>query len=388
VTAVVEPAPADPGGIGGESPPGADVIDWESARRVARWVQARKPAAAVGRDVEPHFAELTARAEEMVIASTGLRPVSAARGRVIDRAGWVDANVASMQRLLAPSLARFAERRAAQPVAGRMPKQLAGAGRAMTGAQMGAILGWMSTRVLGQYDLLITDTESADASGAVDQDVVYYVGPNVLALEQRFGFDPNQFRLWLALHEVTHRCQFTGVPWLREYFMSLVDQGLEPLAADPNRLLESLRRAATEIRAGRSPIGEIGVIGLIATPEQLDAIGRIQALMSLLEGHGDVTMDRAGLDEVPDAPRFSRVLRERRQQVRGLAKVLQHLLGIEAKMRQYEQGERFVRAVEDAGGRDLFDRVWQGPEWLPTLPEIRNPADWVARVRDPAGVAS
>jgi coenzyme F420 biosynthesis associated uncharacterized protein len=385
VTAVIEPSPAGPETDGAE--PGADVIDWEAARRVARWVQARKPAAAVGADVESHFATLTAQAEEMVIASTGLHPQSTARGRVIDRAGWVDANVASMQRLLRPSLARIAERKAAQS-SGRMPKQLAGAGRAVTGAQMGVILGWMSTRVLGQYDLLITDAESVGPEGVSDEDLVYYVGPNVLGLEQRFGFDPDQFRLWLALHEVTHRCQFTGVPWLRGYFMSLVEQGLEPLAADPNRLLESVRRAATEVRAGRSPLNEVGVLGLIATPEQLEAIGRIQALMSLLEGHGDVTMDRAGEGHVPDAARFSRVLRERRQQVRGVAKLLQHLLGIEAKMRQYEQGERFVHAVEEAGGRELFDQVWHGPEWLPTLPEIRNPAEWVARVRDPAGVAS
>ena len=102
-------------------------------------------------------------------------------------------------------------------------------------------------------------------------------------------------------------------------------------------------------------------------------------MMSLLEGHGDVTMDRAGATEVPGAPRFSQVLRERRESVKGPAKVLQQVLGIEAKMRQYQQGEQFIHAVEAHGGTGLFDRVWRGPEWLPTLEEIRDPQQWIAR---------
>ena len=122
------------------------------------------------------------------------------------------------------------------------------------------------------------------------------------------------------------------------------------------------------------------MLGLVATAEQLEALQRIQALMSLLEGHGDVTMDRAGAAAVPGAERFSRVLRERRQQVRGPAKLLQQVLGLEAKLRQYAEGEEFIHAVERAGGPDLFNRVWRGPEWLPSLAEIRSPGEWVARV--------
>jgi coenzyme F420 biosynthesis associated uncharacterized protein len=232
----------------------------------------------------------------------------------------------------------------------------------------------VSTRVLGQYDLLLTD-ELVD-----DQDLVYYVGPNVVSIESRYGFPPRQFRLWLALHEVTHRCQFTAVPWLRDHFLSLVDTGLEPMVGDPHHLAEAFRRAAGEVRAGRSPLEDAGLLGLMATPEQLEALQRIQALMSLLEGHGDVTMDRAGAASVPGAERFSRVLRERREQVRGPARLLQQVLGLEAKLRQYKEGEEFIRAVEQAGGADLFNRVWRGPEWLPTLAEIRSPGDWVTRV--------
>jgi coenzyme F420 biosynthesis associated uncharacterized protein len=323
---------------------------------------------------------MTAQAEELVARSTGLYAPTPARARVTDRAGWVQANVASMQRLLGPTLRALDDRRqehGSRVLAGLPPsltRTIAGAGRTANGTQIGLVLAWLSTRVLGQYDLLVTD-EPTD-----DQDLVYFVGPNVVAMESRFGFAPRPFRLWLALHEVTHRCQFTAVPWLRDYFLSLVDRGLEPMVSDPHRMTEVLRRVAEELRAGRNPMEGVGMLGLVATPDQMDAFERVQALMSLLEGHGDVTMDRAGASMVPGAARFSRVLRERRQQVRGPARLLQQLLGLEAKLRQYAEGERFVQTVERAGGADMFNRVWRGPEWLPTLAEIRAPAEWIARV--------
>ncbi len=362
---------------------GQGIVDWETARRVAEWAVARRPLPAGYRPaaVEADFAGLTAQAEGLVAEATGLRPATPARARVTDRAGWVRANVASIQRLLGPTLQKVAARRESAPLASlpglqaRLPAALSGAGRSLSGTQVGLLLAWMSTRVLGQYDLLLTEDFAAD-----DQDLVYYVGPNVVALESRYGFPSRQFRLWLALHEVTHRSQFTAVPWLRDHFVSLVDRGLEPGPPDPRRVLDALRRAADEVRAGRNPLDGTGMLGLVATGEQLDALQRMQALMSLLEGHGDVVMDRAGAAAVPGAERFSRVLRERRQQVRGPAKVIQQVLGLEAKLRQYAEGEDFVRAVERAGGTTLFDRVWRGPEWLPSLAEIRQPGDWVSRV--------
>lgn len=366
---------------------GAGIVDWAVAQRVAEWAVTRRPPLPGYRSaaLEADFAELTAQAEALVAEATGLRSATPARARVTDRAGWVRANVVSIQRLLGPTLGKIEARRDASPpflgLQARLPRPLAGAGRAANGAQIGLVLAWMSTRVLGQYDLLLAD-EFID-----DQDIVYYVGPNVAAIESRYGFPPRQFRLWLALHEVTHRSQFTAVPWLRDHFVSLVDQGLEPVGSDPRRMLEALRRAAEEVRAGRNPLDSAGMLGLVATPEQLEALQRIQALMSLLEGHGDVTMDRAGAASVPGAERFSRVLRERRKQVHGPAKLVQQVLGMDAKLRQYAEGEEFIRAVEKAGGSDLFGRVWRGPEWLPSLAEIRTPGDWVARVRaNPAAI--
>jgi coenzyme F420 biosynthesis associated uncharacterized protein len=241
---------------------------------------------------------------------------------------------------------------------------------------MGAMLGWMSTRVLGQYDLLIIEEENP-----ADQDIVYFVGPNVLALEKLYAFPPREFRLWLALHEVTHRAQFTGVPWMRAHFLGLVEQSIQAADPDPKRFLAALDRVASALRRGTNPLEDGGIMALVATPEQRAVLDQISGLMSLLEGHGDVTMDRAGEGLIPGAERFSRVLRQRRQQAAGIAKLLQQLIGLEAKINQYEQGERFIAAVEMAGGTALLDRVWESPANVPSIGEIREPERWISRLR-------
>ena len=353
-------------------------VSWETAERVATWfASGRSPLGprAPGLDpgaqerLEGDFAEFTPRAEELVVAETGLRPASGPpRGVVVDRPEWARRNIASFRRLLDPLLT--------QMQSGAMSGALGSAARTTSGAQLGLVLGWMSTRVLGQYDLLLTE---GDDSG----DVVAYVGPNIVAMERQHGFDARQFRLWIALHEVTHRCQFTGVPWMRGHFLSLVDEAMSVVRPDPRRFVDALRRASEAVRSGHNPLEEAGLLGLVAGPEQLQVISRIQALMSLLEGHGDVTMSRAGATEIPDAGHFAEVLQERRARASWPARVLQQLLGIEAKLKQYAMGERFIAAVEAAGGPELLARVWEGPEMLPTMEEIREPATWVARAGPP-----
>lgn len=355
-----------------------ELISWETAASVAAKVARRQEPLTLPqrRALERDFEELTAEAEELVAAETGLRSLAGpARPRVADRAQWVDANVASFQRLLRPVV----EKLSARVDQGRGFSPLpASVSRTLTGTEIGLLLGWMSTRVLGQYDQLLIEDERPE-----DQDIVYYVGPNIVAVERKYGFPTRQFRLWLAIHEVTHRAQFTGVPWMREHFLSLVERTLNGIDPDPKALLAALRRSVDQIRSGQNPLEDGGLVTLIAGPEQYAAIQEIGGLMSLLEGHGDITMDRAGADCIPSADRFSRTLKERRRQ-RGLAKLLSLLIGLDAKLRQYEQGERFIEAVEGAGGRDLLNKVWEGPAWLPSWAEIRTPGEWIAR----AGAAS
>ncbi len=346
-------------------------VDWELAARVARRVSGREPFAESYHydSLQPDFDELTALAEQLVEEHTGLRSLAGpARARVTDRSAWISANIASFQRLLRPLVAKFEERISASPVAPLAAKA--------AGAEVGLMLGWMSTRVLGQYDLLIIEEEDPQ-----EQDLVYYVGPNVLALEKLYAFPPREFRLWLALHEVTHRAQFTGVPWLREHFLSLVNRTVAAVDPDPKRFINALNRLAEAVRTGSNPLADGGIMALVASDEQRGVLNEISGLMSLLEGHGDITMDRAGEGLVPSAERFGRVLKQRRQQAQGLARLLQQLIGLEAKINQYEQGERFIAAVEREGGARLLDRAWERPENLPTMDEIREPALWIDRVR-------
>jgi coenzyme F420 biosynthesis associated uncharacterized protein len=346
-------------------------VDWSMAERVAVRVGGRDPFQSSYHydSLAPDFAQLTGEAEELVAAATGLRSLSGpARARVTDRAGWVRANIKSFSRLLRPITDKLDERMGSS--------KLTPLARRATGAELGALLGWMSTRVLGQYDLLVIEDEEPD-----EQDVVYYVGPNVLALEKRFAFPPREFRLWLALHEVTHRAQFTGVPWMRGHFLGLVKQSLGSVDPDPKRFLEAIRRVAEGVRDGRNPLDDGGIVALLATPEQSEVLQQVGGLMSLLEGHGDVTMDRAGAGLIPSADRFSRVLRQRRRNISPAARLVQRLIGLEAKMNQYEQGEQFIAAVEAEGGPALLNRAFDAPANLPSLAEIRAPRDWIDRVR-------
>ena len=355
----------------------AEAVDWALAERVATRLAGDDPFAASyhAHSLDDDFAELTAKAQEMVEAYTGLRSSAGdARARVADRRGWVQANIASFQRMLNPLTDRLGERLGSGP--------LAPVASRIAGAEVGAILGWMSGRVLGQYDMLVLEDEAPD-----DQDVVYYVGPNILALEKRFAFPPREFRLWVALHEVTHRTQFTGVPWLRGYFLEQVSSMLGSVEPDPTQFFRALGRVAEALRTGKSPLADGGLATLFATDDQLATLDRMGGLMSLLEGHGDITMDRAGGEAIPSAERFGRVLRQRRNSANGPSRLLQRLIGLEAKLAQYEQGERFIETVEDAGGPRYLDRAFETAEQLPTLAEIRDPSLWMTRV-PPLAVAS
>ncbi|MEA3020916.1 MAG: hypothetical protein QOI47_2440 [Actinomycetota bacterium] len=351
-----------------------DPVAWDLAERVAVRVAGREPFAdSYHHDsLAPDFAELTAEAEAIVTEETGLSSLAGpARARVTDRAGWVRANLNAFRRMILPLTEKLGARLDDGGVGAKVTRSVAG-------VEVGSLLGWMSTRVLGQYDLLIVEEE-----GNAEQDFVYYVGPNVLALEKRYGFPPREFRLWLAIHEVTHRAQFTGVPWLRGHFLGLVNQSLANVDPDPKRLVDGLRRALVDARGGRNPLDEGGLVALFASPEQLEVLQQIGGLMSLLEGHGDITMDRAARDRIPSADRFSAVLKQRRAKVTPVARLLQQLIGLEAKLNQYAQGEAFIEEVEEAGGRPLLDVVWEGPQRLPSLAEIREPRLWIERVRVP-----
>lgn len=352
----------------------AGPVDWSLAERVAGRVAAtlqRQPTTTASSELRPFRLDDVPIADiaDRIEAATGLRSsLGDPTITLIERDQWVRANIDSFRHMLAPMLERMSEKLADKPgifanVTGKI-----------TGSEVGVLLGWMSGRVLGQYDLLISRDPNDDA--------VYLVEPNLASLERRFGFDPTEFRTWVLTHELTHRAQFTGVPWMRDYFESLVSQTLSMADTDPKELIEALRSAVRDRAETNALIKQHGLAGVIAGPEQRAVLDRIGGLMSLLEGHGDVVMSRAAAELVPNAARFERILQQRRKKGNPLARLIQRLSGIEAKLNQYAAGERFIAQVETHGGPRLIDRCWQGPEYLPTIEEIRDPQRWLDRVGD------
>jgi coenzyme F420 biosynthesis associated uncharacterized protein len=315
--------------------------------------------------MQVEFDAVTARAEQLVGEFTGLVPDDAGKALVLDRQQWVEANIASFRNTLQPFTTRVGERMAQSP--------FAPAGRAVAGAEMGVLMGFLAQRVLGQYDLLVPD------EGGSDADAVYYVGPNILALEKRYGFRPGDFRLWIALHEVTHRAQFRAVPWMKGYFLSLVDGAMGLIEPDPKRLVRALERAAECARKGRNPLDDGGIVVLFASDEQRLVLDKVQALMSLLEGHGNVVMDRLGKVHVTGQERMSAALKARRQSG-GAGAAFRKLAGFEMKMRQYEIGEEFITHLEETVGIGALDAAWRAPDCLPTMAELEAPERWLERV--------
>jgi len=346
-------------------------VDWDLARRVAIRISERRPSNSSYHyaTLAPDFERFTAQAEQLVAEETGLHShMGAARGRVADRPMWIEANIDSFQRLLRPLAGKLASKE----------KSFLGEfGIKASGAEMGMLLGWMAGRVLGQYDLLIVEDENPE-----DQDMVYYVGPNVLALESKYGFPPEEFRLWLALHECTHRAQFTGIPWLRSHFLSLVNKTLESVDPDPEMFRDAAKKIIEARKSGEDLFEDGGLPTLFTSPEQRETLNQISGMMSLLEGHGDVTMDRAGAKHITNADLFAQTFRARRNSAKGLTRIFQKIAGFEAKLNQYQAGENFIEEVESLGGTELLNRAWEQPDNLPNLDEIKSPQDWVNRINN------
>ncbi len=305
---------------------------------------------------------LVERATALVAEETGLEAPGTPDVAVVSRAEWVENNIASFSELMAPVTERLGE----QKTVGR-----GAAGRLMS-AELGALLGFLSRRVLGQYELVLPTSDGGAG------DTVMFVGANVLAIERRFEFRPAEFRFWVALHESTHRLQFQGVPWLRSYFLGLVEELVNASKPEPGRmarLAEEVREASAQ---GRPLVTEQGLFGLLATPDQREVIGKVQALMSLLEGHGHVVMDRIGARELVSQERMSRILASRRNDPRTA--MFMRLVGLEMKMKQYDMGAKFIDGVERQAGWSALDAAWLRPSNLPTLEEIEDPVSWLYRV--------
>jgi coenzyme F420 biosynthesis associated uncharacterized protein len=341
------------------------LLDWEAAAGIGRRFAGIGPqlgAAERGRLAED-FDEVVGEADALVTEFTGLRlDAPASRPWVMTRREWIEQNVRAFEQVLEPVAQRLLGR--------KLDGAMAPVRRQLLAFQVGGILGYLGRRVLGQYDLFLPPD---------DRDLIYFVGPNVVELERKHRFPRRDFRLWLALHEVTHRVQFEGVPWLRAYIGELMGSYLATLDLDARKLLERLRRAREELRGGATEWRELGILFALMTPEQRETFRKMQALMSLLEGHGNYVMDRLADGRLPGARRMRRTLRERRHR-QGFSRAVQRAVGLDVKVRQYDLGERFVAETVDMAGPDGFGLVWERADHLPTLAEVGRPEAWVERV--------
>ncbi|KUM86501.1 zinc-dependent metalloprotease [Streptomyces pseudovenezuelae] len=364
---------------------GAEMVDWNLA--VATATRLVRPGPDVSRDeARAVVAELRRHAkasEEHVRGFTrmGTEGVHDTPVLVVDRPGWVRANVAGFREILKPLLEKMQERRGSTP-GGAV---LGAVGGKVTGVELGMLLSFLSSRVLGQYETFAPATRELPA-GENGGGRLLLVAPNIVHVERELDVQPHDFRLWVCLHEETHRTQFTAVPWLRDHLEGEIQSFLGETEVDPMTVLERIREAAQSLAGGR-PEGEEdedggrSLVEIVQTPAQREILGRLTAVMSLLEGHADFVMDGVGPAVVPSVAEIREKFQQRRAKgASRLDMALRKLLGLDAKLRQYRDGERFVRAVVDQVGMDGFNRVWTSPNTLPTKTEIAKPADWVARV--------
>jgi coenzyme F420 biosynthesis associated uncharacterized protein len=343
-------------------------VDWEFAKATGRRLVAAGPA--VTRDEA--LAEVTAirgaaRAARGPVAETAQlqTPDDAPDALVVDRATWIGVNADSMSAMLDPTFEEILAKRGGTDTPNAT---VTAVGAKVTGAEAGALLAFMASKVLGQYDLAPGGTPA-----------LMLVAPNIISVGDELEVDRADFRSWVCMHEETHRVQFTANPWLREHLVTQARALAVDLAPDSERLGE-----LTELLTQRLPEvfreGSAGITGLFTTPEQREKLADLTAVMSLLEGHADVVMDDVGPAHIPTVAHIRARFSARRKGAGAPDRMLRRLLGLEAKLRQYRDGAVFVRGVQDTVGVDGFNAVWTSPETLPLAREIEDPQAWVRRV--------
>jgi coenzyme F420 biosynthesis associated uncharacterized protein len=341
--------------------PGPDMVDWSLAVSLGSMLAGEGPTVTrtEAGDVVAELRDDAAKSTGLVRDFTGLdAPDGTAPVLVVDRPGWIQANADAFQVATGAMMRKLVEKR--EP--GRIAQLV---GSKVTGVEVGGLLGFLAGKVLGQFDPFY------EPSGRL-----LLVAPNIVHVERELDVDPTDFRLWVCLHEETHRVQFTAVPWMRDHLFSEIDAISDTL--EPSSLLDDgLARITEAIRNSRNG-GSI--VEMFSTPEQREILDRVTGMMSLLEGHADVVMDDVGPQVIGSVAEIRSKFTKRRQGIGPLDRILRRLLGLDAKMAQYRDGARFVRAVVDKVGMDEFNAVWAEPAHLPSKAELADHDGWVQRV--------
>jgi coenzyme F420 biosynthesis associated uncharacterized protein len=349
------------------------MVDWSLARQIARFASGGGGPAEIDADLQAMVDE----AEGHLRHYTALEPAAPIPPpEVVDRAEWAEVNLSSLCKMLGPVSDRLSSRL-------EMAGPLAGPLRAVTGATLaaesGLVMGYMSQRVLGQYELSLLEAEATPR--------LLFVGPNLNKAVRELSADRDSFLRWIVLHELTHVLQFSGVPWLRDHlsalmreYMKTVEVRVERGAAgglpswpDPQKIVEAFR--------------EGGLVALVQSREQRRIMERIQPAMSVIEGYSEHVMDAVGERVLSGYAGLREGMERRRASRSAPERILQRLLGLDMKMRQYEEGKAFCDAAVERGGMEALNRVWDSPKSLPTMAELRDPDAWLARTAPAAAAA-
>ena len=356
------------------------LIDWERVRSVATAMNQEAALTARQREVlDSEYRELVERTIPMVASYTGdALPYALEKIYAFDRVDWINANIESFRIMFEPieKLNLYENDKVPRAIS----TLWSGFNQTVLSAEMGFLLGYLARRVLGQYDLALLGREPLETSGKL-----YFVHPNIGNLERNLRLPPEQFRLWLALHETTHAFEFEAHPWLRDYMNGMLEEYFSYLSSD----VEYLKRGMEAVRMfwdrARESSGETGSwIEMVMNTEQRNLFNRMQAMMSVVEGYSNHVMNAVGKDLMPDFTIISQRFEQRQRNRSTAEQLFARLTGLDVKLEQYRLGEQFINAVVIARGHEFARKVWDGPESLPTLDELRDPDAWIERIDSPA----
>lgn len=376
----------------------ASIISWESAAATAARLAPAGPRlkGRQARAVVESIRYQATAAVDHVHRITGLdaaADLTDSQVLVVDRAGWARANSQSFATLLNGMLEGSLGERWAEM--GELESWFASAGASV---EVGGVLAFLSSKVLGQYDPFASLGGFGAAGGRL-----MLVAPNLVMLEQELNLDPEDFRLWVCLHEQTHRVQFAAAPWLRGHMLSLIQQLPQNVGESAQEMVARVLRSAGDLVRRRkkeegappeaveqapalNPVPQNRVTRFL-DPDSAEVFSQLTAIMSLMEGHANVVMDAVDSSVVPSVRTIRNRFESRRPQGQ-LDQLMRKALGMDLKMRQYKDGQNFVDAVVQERGMDAFNTVWQRAENLPTEAEVHNPQQWMERVLDGSTVGA
>jgi len=350
------------------------MIDWTRSLRIAINMNKGETLTATERErLDRYYGDLVDRCIPIVTDYTGSElPSHKHRTFAFDRVDWIHANMVGFQRMFEPIQGLNS------PVSrkGTPGQVMNNANQSILSYEIGLLLGYLARRVLGQYDLALLGREPVETGGKL-----YYVEPNIRGVEAKLGLPKDDFRMWLALHETTHAFEFEAHPWVREHFNSLLERYMAYMKQDAEYLkqgVQGLKIFADRVRNRSESQGSW--IESLMNDDQRELFNEMQAMMCVVEGYSNHVMNAVGKTLLPNYDLISRKFEERQNQRTQSEQLFARITGLNVKMEQYRQGERFIDEIVAQRGHDVARKVWERAEFLPTMKEIRNPSHWITRV--------